>query len=67
MHVFRACYREVKGKQIIWEQTNGEKTKQKTNKWDDIGQMLVPGALTYTDTIRKAGADIFASSGLEKS
>ena len=34
--------------------------------WDEIGQMLVSGALDDTKKMRKAGADIFAKSGLEK-
>ena len=33
---------------------------------DEIGQMLVSGALDDTKKMRKAGADIFAKSGLEK-
>ena len=41
--------------------------KTKTNeKNDEIGQMLVSGALDRTKTIRKTAADIFAKSGLEK-
>ena len=40
--------------------TFGVKKKQtKTEKLDEIGQMLVPGALNETKKIRKAGADIF--------
>ena len=37
--------------------------KMKTN--DDIGQMLVSGALDDTKTIWKAGADILANVGTE--
>ena len=33
---------------------------------DEIGQILVSGALDDTKKMRKAGADIFAKSGLEK-
>ena len=33
---------------------------------DEIGKMLVSGALNDTKTIRKAGGDIFANVGLEK-
>ena len=33
---------------------------------DDIGQLLVSGALDDTKKMRKAGADIFAKSGLDK-
>ena len=32
---------------------------------DEIGQMLVSGALDDTKKMRKAGADIFAKSGPE--
>ena len=39
---------------------------KKTNKFDEIGQMLVPGALDDTKTMRKAGGDIFANVGAEK-
>ena len=35
-------------------------------KIDEISQMLVPGALNDTTKIRKAGADIFANFGAEK-
>ena len=35
-------------------------------KWNEIGQMLVSGALDDTKSIRKTAADIFAKSGLEK-
>ena len=35
-------------------------------KNDDIGEMLVSGALDQTKKIRKTAADIFAKSGLEK-
>ena len=43
-----------------------EQNKTKTRKWNEIGQLLVPGALNDNKTIRKAGGDIFASFGLEK-
>ena len=33
-------------------------------KLDEIGQMLVSGALDDTNTIGKVGADIFANFGL---
>ena len=32
-------------------------------KWDEIDQIVVPGALNDTKKIRKAGADIFANFG----
>ena len=34
--------------------------------WDEIGQILVSGALDDTKTIGKASADIFAKFGAEK-
>ena len=43
------------------------KQHKKTEKFDDIGQMLVPRALNDTTKIRKASADIFANVGLDKS
>ena len=42
------------------------KTTKKLEKKYEIGQMLVSGALDDTKKMRKAGADIFAKSGLEK-
>ena len=42
------------------------KTKQKTETNDEIGQMLVTGALDRTEKIRKTAADIFAKYRLEK-
>ena len=44
----------------------GQKSQTKMKTIDQIGQMLVPGALNDTKKIRKAGADIFANSGAEK-
>ena len=44
----------------------GKITEQKTNKWDDLGQNVVSGALDDTKKMREAGADIFATSGPEK-
>ena len=40
--------------------------RNKTDKFDEIGQMLVPRALDWTKKIRKAAADIFAKFGLDK-
>ena len=37
-----------------------------TEQLDEIGQMLVPGALNATKKIRKAGAVIFINFGAEK-
>ena len=51
---------------MLWAtQWGGQKTKN-TEKWDEIGHMLVPGALNDTKKIRKASADIFAIFALEK-
>ena len=38
----------------------------KTKQIGEIGQMLVPGALNDTKTMRKAGGDIFGNVGAEK-
>ena len=44
----------------------GMKELKETENLNEIGQMLVPGALTDTKKIRKAGADIFANLGAGK-
>ena len=43
-----------------------EKTTKKIETIDEIGQMLVSGALDRTKKMRKTAADIFAKSGPEK-
>ena len=43
-----------------------KKNENKLKTIDEIGQMLVSRALDDTKKMRKAGADIFAKSGLEK-
>ena len=56
---------KIKGKYwifILLGTNNGQQMKQN----DEIGQMLVSGALDDTRTIGKAGADIFANFGAEK-
>ena len=45
----------------MWGQKN-----ETIKKIDEIGQMLVSGALDRTEKIRKTAADVFAKSGLEK-
>ena len=56
---------KIKGKNWIFIFMESKRHKQmKTN--DDIGQLLVSGALDDTKQMRKAGADMFAKSGLEK-
>ena len=47
--------------------TSWDQKAEKTETWDDIGQILVPGALNDTKTIRKAGGDMFENIGLEQS
>ena len=47
---------------IFW----GQKNEKKSENLNEIGQMLVSGALDRTKSIRKTAADIFAKSGLEK-
>ena len=44
----------------------GSKKRKQIKNWDEIGQMLVSGALDNTTKMRKAGADILGKSGLEK-
>ena len=39
---------------------------KKSENLNEIGQILVSGALDDTKKMRKAGADIFAKSGAEK-
>ena len=43
-----------------------KQNKKQMKQIDEIGQILVSGALDDTKKMRKAGADIFAKSGLEK-
>ena len=60
---------KIKGKFRIFILSGFKKTKKKENemkKSDEIGQMLVSGALDDTKKMRKAGAGIFAKSGPEK-
>ena len=60
---------KIKGKSWIFILLGFKKTKKtekQMKKWDEIGQVLVSGALDDTKKMRKAGADIFAKSGLEK-
>ena len=40
----------------------GSKNQKKTKKWNEIGQMLVSGALDDTEKMRKLGADSFPKS-----
>ena len=59
----------IKGKSWIFMKKfdfGGSKNKTKTKKWNEIGQMLVSGALDDIKTIGKVGADIFVISGPEK-
>ena len=56
---------EIKRKSWIFIFLGSTKQK-KTEMLNEIGQMLVSGALDDTKKMRKAGADIFAKSGLEK-
>ena len=65
-HGFRACSFKNKGNKLDFHILGVKKPTKKTKKWNEIGQMLVSGALDDTKKMRKAGADIFAKSGLEK-
>ena len=49
---------------IGFKKTNKNRTNM--NNWDEIGQIVVSGALDDTKKMRKASADTFAKSGLEK-
>ena len=62
-HDFRAC---LKNKSWMFHTCGGSTDEKKTEKIDEIGQMLVPGALNDTETVRKADADMFAKFGLGK-
>ena len=57
---------KIKGKSWIFIFWGVKQNKTKSKKNDEIGQMLVSGALDDTKKMRKAGADIFAKSGLGK-
>ena len=64
-HGFRAC--SFKNKKIELDvHTFGNQQGKKTEHLDEISQQLVLGALNATKKIRKAGADIFANFGLDK-
>ena len=68
-HGFRACSFKNKRKKSDFHTFGVKQTKtleRKLKTIDEIGQMLVSGALDDTKKMRKAGADIFAKSGLEK-
>ena len=43
-----------------------KKTWKKFGNFNEIGQILVSGALDDTKKMRKAGGDIFVKSGLNK-
>ena len=53
---------ETVGFSCFWGQNN--ETKMQTN--DEIGQILVSGALDDTKTVGKAGAAIFTNFGAEQ-
>ena len=55
----------VAKKRNNYKNTHTFSTK-KSEQWDEIGRMLVSGALDRTKKIRKTAADIFAKSGLGK-
>ena len=60
---------KIKGKSWMFIKKldfGGVKKPKKTKKWNEIGQILVSGALDDTKTIGKVGADIFAKSRPEK-
>ena len=58
---------KIKGKSwIVILVGSKNKMEKQTETNDEIGQFLVSGALDDTKKMRKASADIFAKSGLEK-
>ena len=57
---------KIKGSSWMFILLGVNKTKKKTKTNNEIGQMLVSGALDDTKTIGKADADIFANFGPEK-
>ena len=65
-HGFRACSFKNKRKKLDFHTFGGQKNEKKSENLNEIGQILVSGALDRTKSIRKTAADIFAKSGLEK-
>ena len=57
---------KIKGQSWIFIFWGVNKNEDKLEKNDEIGQVLVSGALDDTKKMRKAGADIFAKSGPEQ-
>ena len=64
-HGFRACSFKNKRKKVDFY-IFGVNNIKKKEQIDEVGQNLVSGALDDTKKIRKAGADIFVKSGLDK-
>ena len=65
-HGFRACFFKNKGNKLDFHFFGVNKNDKKLKIDDEIGQILVSGALDRTRKIRKTAADIFAKSGPEK-
>ena len=63
--VSRLVLFKMKGKSWIFILVGVENAKT-TKRFDEISQILIPGALNDTKKIRKASADIFANVGPEK-
>ena len=59
-------FKKTKREKLDCHTFGDQQAKTKTNKFDEIGQMLVPGALNDTKKIRKVGADSSQISGLKK-
>ena len=66
--VSRPVLLKIEGKSWIFIFSGFKKRKKRKQikNWDEIGQMLVSGALDDTKKTRKAGADIFAKSWPEQ-
>ena len=63
---FRVGSFKNKGKQLDFHIFGVKKTTNSSKQIDEIGQMLVSGALDRPKKIRKTAADILAKSGFEK-
>ena len=61
-HGFRACSFQDKGNKLDFHTFWDQRTETKTEKWDEIGRILVPGALNRSKKLRKTGADNFPKS-----
>ena len=61
-HGFRACSFKNKRKKLDFHTFCDQPTEKKTEKWNEIGRILVPGALNLSKKMWKTGADNFPKS-----